>query len=110
MDPLLKSSLKTQIEVYLQKFPNASTEDIKTWIHMGIQVPGLQGLKRKTLNKFIMYQKRKFHYTGSCTKHCGGNGRPSSSKRTVARVKTLAIKKKQVSQRGFRKVWGFFHD
>ena len=25
MDPFLKSSLKTQIEVYLQKFPNAST-------------------------------------------------------------------------------------
>ena len=63
MDPLLKSSLKTQIEVYLQKFPNASTEDIKTWIHMGIYVPALQGSKRKTLNKFILYQKRKFHST-----------------------------------------------
>jgi len=75
MDPFLKSSLKTQIEVYLQKFPNASTEDIKTWVKTGVQVPMLQGVKRKTLNKFILYQKKKFQSTGSCAKHRGGNGR-----------------------------------
>lgn len=97
MDPFLKSSLKTQIEVYLQKFPNASTEDIKTWVKTGVQVPMLQGVKRKTLNKFILYQKKKFQSTGSCAKHRGGNGRPSTSNQTVARVKNLAINKKNRS-------------
>ena len=99
MDPFLKSSLKTQIEVYLQKFPNASTEDIKTWVKTGVQVSMVQGVELKTLNKFILhqknkfilYQKKKFQSTGSCAKHHGGSGRPSN--RTVAGVKNLAINK-----------------
>ena len=81
MDPLLKSSLNTQIEVYLQKFANASNEDIKTWIKTGVQVPMLQEVKQKTLNKLILYQKKQFQSTGSCTKHCGGNGRQKSCKK-----------------------------
>ena len=107
MDPFLKSSLKTQIEVYLQKFPNASTEDIKTWVKTGVQVPMLQGVKRKTLNKFILYQKKKFQSTGSCAKHRGGNGRPSTSNQTVARVKNLAINKKTGLSERLQKGWGY---
>ena len=109
MDPFLKSSLKTQIEVYLQKFPNASTEDIKTWVKTGVQVPMLQGVKRKTLNKFILFQKKKFQSTGSCAKHRGGNGRPSTSNQTVARVKNLAINKKNRSLRKVAERVGVSH-
>ena len=42
-----RCAVKAQIDVYLQKFPNASTVDIKKWILSGQQVPGVDEMKKK---------------------------------------------------------------
>ena len=69
MDPLLKSSLKTQFEMFRQKFLNASTEDIKTWIRT----------KKRNACDFVFYKKIAISafvgngVGGLCTKFCGNN-------------------------------------
>ena len=58
----MKSNLKHQNEVYLQKFPNTSIENIITRIKLDMHVPMLQGVKRKTLNKIFLYQQKRFSF------------------------------------------------
>ena len=99
MDPERRSALRAQVEVYLQKFPHASTVEIKNWIRSGEQIPGVEDISMNTMNRFILRLKKKFEASGNCAKHAGGNGRPSISRAIAARGKRLGINKKNRSLR-----------
>ena len=90
MDSSTRNSLCHQIHVFLQKFPDASTFQIKEFILKGSQGEvNLSGVSQNTLKKFIIYQKNKVTKSGSCIKRLQGSGRPkavSGSKRIVSRV------------------------
>ena len=89
MDPERRSALRAQVEVYLQKFPHASTVEIKNWIRSGEQIPGVEDISMNNMNRFILRLNKKFEASGSCAKHAGGNGRPSISRAIAARVKKI---------------------
>ena len=60
MDSSTRNSLCHQIHVFLQKFPDASTFQIKEFILKGSQGEvNLSGVSQNTLKKFIIYQKNK---------------------------------------------------
>ena len=84
-DPERRSALRAQVEVYLQKFPYASTVEIKNWIRSRELIPGVEDISMNTMNRFILRLK-KFEASGNCAKHAGGNGRPSISRAIAARA------------------------
>ena len=63
--PELKVRLKQEIEVYVPKYPNASTIEIYDFLKEGDHHPQLLSLKRNTMCKFIRFQERKYVSSGS---------------------------------------------
>ena len=90
--PELKVRLKQEIEVYVSKYPNASTIEIYDFLREGDHHPQLLSLKRNTMCKFIRFQARKYVSSGSALKHRGGNGRKRIPRRTESRIKRLLVK------------------
>ena len=90
METSTRNSLCHQINVFLQKFPDASTFQIKEFILKGSQGDvNLSGVSQNTLKKFILYQKNKVTMSGSCIKRLQGSGRHKSvsgSKKIVSKV------------------------
>ena len=63
--PELKVRLKQEIEVYISKYPSASTIEIYDFLKEGDRHPQLLSLKRNTMCKFIRFQVRKYVSSGS---------------------------------------------
>ena len=63
--PELKVRLEQEIEVYIPKYPNASTIGMYDFLKEGDHHPQLLYLKRNTMCKFIRFRERKYVSSGS---------------------------------------------
>ena len=99
MDSETRKKLKSEIEVYLAKFPNAQIRDVRKFLKSDGTTSQLwRNLNKSTRNSFLDYLK-KFLATGSSVKHRGGNGRKKTPRRTQATIKRLAMNKNNRSLR-----------
>ena len=89
-----RCDLKSELNTYLVKYPDASTKDLMTWIYSGHTVPRLNTIRRKTVHEFVFQQKAKFDLRGSLA-HLGGNWRKKISQDTKRKVKRLAENKEK---------------
>ena len=104
MDSETRKKLKSEIEVYLAKFPNAQIRDVRKFLKSDGTTSQLwRNLNKSTRNSFLDYNVKKFLATGSSVKHRGGNGRKKTPRRTQATIKRLAMNK---NNRSLRKVAG----
>ena len=100
MDSETRKKLKSEIEVYLAKFPNAQIRDVRKFLKSDGTTSQLwRNLNKSTRNSFLDYNVKKFLATGSSVKHRGGNGRKKTSRRTQATIKRLAKNKNNRSLR-----------
>ena len=60
MERELKERLKKEIEIYLLKYPLASTTEVIKFLKQGDQLPQFSEVKHNTLSTFVRYQRRKF--------------------------------------------------
>ena len=65
MIPEFKNRLKLEIDVYLTKYPAATSKDIKNFLFLGEPAQELFTINLHALNKFILFQKRKFAESGA---------------------------------------------
>ena len=63
MIPEFKNRLKLEIDVYLTKYPAATSKDIKNFLFLG--EPAQELFTINALNKFILFHKRKFAESGA---------------------------------------------
>ena len=100
MDSETRKNLKSEIEVYLAKFPNAQIRDVRKFLKSDGTTSQLwRNLNKSTRNSFLDYNVKKFLATGSSVKHRGGNGRKKTPRRTQATIKRLAMNKNNRSLR-----------
>ena len=103
MDSATRKKLKSEIEVYLSKFPDARIRDVREFLKSDGTTSQLWGIHNKSIrNSFLDRNVKKFFATGSSVKHRGGNGR-KNTQRTQAMIKRLAMNK---NNRSLRKVAG----
>ena len=93
MERELKERLKKEIEIYLLKYPLASTTEMIKFLKQGDQLPQFSEVKHNTLSTFVRYQRKKFESYGYVNKHLGGNGRKKISRAVEARIKVLMANK-----------------
>ena len=81
MDSETRKKLKSEIEVYLAKFPNAQIRDVRKFLKSDGTTSQLwRNLNKSTRNSFLDYNVKKFLATGSSVKHRGGNGQENTKK------------------------------
>lgn len=93
MNSALKTQLRVQIQAYMVKKPNAELREVRNWLEIDNKL--LDGIQynRKTLKSFVNYQINKFRTGSDVTKHRGGNGRPTITKRKENQILRLALNK-----------------
>ena len=57
MEKELKERLKKEIEIYLLKYPLASTTEMIKFLKQGDQLPQFSEVKHNTLSTFVRYQR-----------------------------------------------------
>ena len=57
MERELKERLKKEIEIYLLKYPLASTTEVIQFLKQGDQLPQFSEVKHNTLSTFVRYQR-----------------------------------------------------
>jgi len=99
MDLELKARLKVQIQAYVEKKPTAELREVRKWLETDNSL--LQGIQYnpKTLKSFVFYQLNKFKTGSDVTKHQGGNGRLTISKRKENQILRLSLNKENAGLR-----------
>ena len=99
MDLKLKARLKVQIQAYVEKKPTAELREVRKWLETDNSL--LQGIQYnpKTLKSFVFYQLNKFKTGSDVTKHQGGNGRLTISKRKENQILRLSLNKENAGLR-----------
>jgi len=99
MDLELKARLKVQIQAYVEKKPTAELREVRKWLETDNSL--LQGIQYNptTLKSFVFYQLNKFKTGSDVTKHQGGNGRLTISKRKENQILRLSLNKENAGLR-----------
>ena len=99
MDLELKARLKVQIQAYVEKKQTAELREVQKWLETDNSL--LQGIQYnpKTLKSFVFYQLNKFKTGSDVTKHQGGSGRLTISKRKENQILRLSLIKENAGLR-----------